>query len=326
MDRRRFLLTSLAGAVAAPLAVEAQPAPQGPARIDFIGNADSKTQASSVNAFRQGLADRGLIDGQNLRVEYRWAQGKTDRFPGIAAELVRLKVDVIIATGSVSLRAVQQATSTIPTVTILLIDPVDAGFVASYARPGGNITGLASQYEEIVTKQVQLLAEAMPGLSRLALLHHRSARPVTTTAAAAAAVKLRLTPQTLEVRDVQGFAGAFKTARDARAQAMLVLPSPILNAHRRRLIQLAASHRLPALYEFRSYVEDGGLMSYGPSIDDMFRRAAGFAGRILNGARPGELPIERPTKFELVFNLRTAKALGLTIPPALLARVDQVIE
>lgn len=312
--------------LSAPLDARAQAGAQRPARIGFIGNADPKTQASSVTAFRQGLREMALIEGQTVAIEYRWAEGNAERFPVIARELARLGVDVILATGSPALRAARQATSTIPIVTVLLIDPVDAGYVASHARPGGNVTGLASQYEEIVTKQVQLLVEAVPGLSRMALVHHPSTTVATVAAAATAASTLHVTAQVLTVKDVAGFERAFEAARDGRAQAMLVLPSPILNAHRRTLIALAARHRLPALYEFQTYVRDGGLMSYGPSIDDMFRRAASFVARILNGAKPADLPIERPTKFELTINLRTARALGLTVPPALMIQADQLLE
>jgi putative ABC transport system substrate-binding protein len=309
----------------ATLAAEAQPARPAP-RIGFIGNADPKNQASSIAAFRQGLREAGLIEGRNVEIEYRWAEGKLDRFPVVAAELVRLNVDLIVATGTSSLRAVQQATSTIPIVTVVLVDPVDAGFVASHARPGGNITGLASQYEEIVTKQVQLLADAVPKLSRLILLRHASVGPETARAAAAAADTLGIKARVIEVTDVASFEGAFRAAQDERAQAMLVLPSPILNANRRTLIRLAATHRLPAFYEFRVYVEDGGLMSYGPSIEDMFRRVAGFARRILDGAKAGDLPMERPEKFELAINRKTAKALGLPLPQTLLIQADQLID
>jgi putative ABC transport system substrate-binding protein len=268
----------------------------------------------------------GWVEGQNVSIEYRWAEGKGDRVPGFAAELVRRKVDVIIAAGPASLRAVQQATSTIPIVSAaLLTDPVRVGLVASLARPGGNITGLASQYEEIVTKHVELLAEAVPRLSRMVLLRHAASDTTTTRAAAGATDKLGLTTRVLEVSEVGDFEGAFRTARDDGTQALLVLPSPIFNAHRRVLIELAASYRLPALYEFKEYVQDGGLISYGPSIPDMYRRAASYVDRILKGAKPGDLPIERPTKFELVINLKTATALGLMIPPSLLFQADEVI-
>jgi putative ABC transport system substrate-binding protein len=207
-----------------------------------------------------------------------------------------------------------------------LIDPVDAGFVASLSRPGGNITGLASQYEELVAKQVQLLAEAVPKLSRIVLLRHASTSPATEKAAAATADTLGLKARVVEVGKVSEFEGAFRTAREDRAQAVLVLPSPVFNAHRRVVITLAARYRVPTFYEFREYVQDGGLISYGPSITDMNRRAASYVDRILKGAKPGDLPIERPTRFELVINLKTAKALGLTFPQPLLLRADQVIE
>lgn len=318
-----LVLLLLAASAAAP----AQPVGQAPAHIGFIGNSDPQTQASSVETFRQGLRDLGWIEGQNVSIEFRWAEGNVDRFPGLAAELVRLKVDVIIASGTASIRAVQQATRTIPIVSaVLLVDPVRAGFAASLARPGGNITGLASQYEEIITKQVQLLAEAVPKISRVVLLRHTSVGPVTATAAAAAAERLGLKTRALEVSTVADYEAAFKTARDAHAQALLVLPSPIFNSHRHLLITLAARYRLPASYEFKEYVQEGGLMSYGVSTQDMWRRAASYVDRILKGAKPGDLPIERPAKLELAVNLKTATALGLTIPHSLRLRADLVIE
>jgi putative ABC transport system substrate-binding protein len=326
MDRRAFLTGVTGGLLAAPLAADAQQA-KIPARIGFLGNSDPKRQAPSVKAFLQGLRDLGWIEGQTVNIEYRWAGANVDRLPVLAAELARLKVDAIVASGVPGLRAAQQATSTIPIVSgALLIDPVDAGFVASLSRPGGNITGLASQYEEIVAKQVQLLAEAVPTLSRMVLLRHTSASPATERAAAATADRLGLKAHVVEVGKVSEFERAFRTAREDRAQAVLVLPSPVFSAHRRVVITLAAQYRVPAFYEFREYVEDGGLISYGPSITDMFRRAASYVDRILKGAKAGDLPIERPVKFELVINLKTAKALGLTIPQSLLLRADQVIE
>lgn len=327
ITRRAFVSSLAAGLLATPLAAQAQPTGKASARIGVIGNSDPKTWAPEFEAFRQGLRDLGWIEGHNVSIEYRWAEGNVDRLPALAAELVRLKVDVIIASGIPSLRAVQEATSTIPIVIApLLIDPVDAGFVASLARPGGNITGLASQYEEIVTKQVQLLAEAVPKLSRMVLLRHASASTMTEKAAVAAADKLGLKAKVFEISQLAEFEGAFKRARDDRAQAVLVLPSPFFNANRRVLIKLAASYRLPAFYEFKEYVQDGGLISYGPSIPDMVRRAASYVDRILKGAKPGDLPIERPTKFELVINLKTAKALGLMIPQSLLLRADEIIQ
>jgi ABC-type uncharacterized transport system substrate-binding protein len=325
MERRTFL--AMLPLLAAPLAAEAQPAEKAPVRIGFLGNADAKTMTSSVEAFRQGLRDMGLLEGQSVTIEYRWAEGNAHRLPALAAELVRLKVNVIVVSGTPAIRAAQQATSTIPiVVAAILVDPVSAGFVTSLARPGGNITGLASEYEEIVTRHVQLLAEAVPNLARMVILRHKIMPPGTTRAAVAAADKLGLKARVLEVSEPAHFEGAFRTARDDRAQGMLVLPSPFFSAHRRTLVKLAANYRLPAFYELKGYVQDGGLISYGPSIDEMFRRAGSFVHRILNGAKPGDLPIERPEKFELVINLKTARALGLTIPPSVLARADQVIE
>jgi putative ABC transport system substrate-binding protein len=229
MERRAFVASAL-GLLAAPLIAKAQLPGKAAARVGYIGNSYPSTVAPMVAAFRQGLRDLGWIEGQSLIIEYRWAEGNPDRLPALAAELVRLKVDVIALSGTVALRAAQQATRSIPIVIgVLLIDPVDAGFVASLARPGGNITGLASQYEEIVTKQVQLLAEAVPRLSRLALLRHARIPGGTERAAAAAADRLGLKARVLEVTEVATYEGAFKTAQDDRAQAMLVLPSPFFS-------------------------------------------------------------------------------------------------
>jgi putative ABC transport system substrate-binding protein len=326
VNRRTFLCGLALGAVVAPLAVDGQHTAKAPARIGFIGNSDPKTWAPSVEAFSQGLRDLGWNEGQNVSIEYRWAEGNVDRFPKFAAELVRLKVDVIVAAGIPALRAVQRATNSIPIVSaVLLVDPVSVGLVASLGRPGGNITGLVSQYEEIITKQVQFLREAVPNLSRLVLLRHASMDTVTDRAATATAEDVGLKVQIVEVGEVIQFESAFRKARDDGAQAILVLPSPIFNAHRHALIRLAASYRLPAFYEFKEYVQDGGLMSYGPSIPEMYRRAASYVDRVLRGAKPGDLPIERPTKFELVIHMKTAKGLGLTIPPSLLLRADQII-
>ena len=325
--KRRQLIGAMAVSLLAPLSGAAQLSGKTPARVGFLGFGSPSMQARSFDAFRQGLRDLGWIEGQTVTIESRWAEGDLERLPALAAELVRLNVDVIVTGGSAAVRAVQQATRTIPIVSgAVLVDPVAGGFAESLARPGGNYTGLASQYEEIVTKQVELLREVVPRLSRLAILYHTSVGPVTAKAAASAADRLRITPQILEVRQVAHFEGAFGTARRQRAQALLVLPNPGFNAHRPTLVALAASHRLPALYEQGEFVADGGLMSYGVDVGAMYGRAASYVNRILNGAKPGDLPIERAAKFELIINLKTAKALGLTIPPAVLARADQVIE
>lgn len=320
-------LTGLAlASLAGPLTARAQPAANARV-IGYLGNADAKTGTANLEAFRQGLRDLGWIEGKTVRIEPRWAEGNVDRFPVLAAELVRLRVDALVVSGPSALRAARAATSTIPIVIgAFLVDPVRAGFVKSLARPGGNITGVVSQYEDIVAKQVQLLHEAVPTLSRLVVLRHTGSAVLTVDVAAAAAERRGLRVQVLEVGDAAELEGAFRTARNAGGQAVHVLPSPIFNAHRRQLIDLAARHRLPAAYEFREYVEAGGLLSYGAKLPDMFRRAATYVDRILNGASAGDLPMERASTFELVINLRTARMLGLTIPPALLQRADQLIE
>ena len=328
MNRRAFL-AGLGAGLAVAQGAGAQLAAMASPRLGFLGNSDSKTEGALLNGFRDGLKDFGLIEGRTITIDYRWAEGNPERLPSLAADLVRLKCDVIGASGSPAVRAAQQATNTIPIVILaLLVDPVKAGFVASFSRPGGNITGVASQYEEIGAKQVQLLTEAIPGISRLVLLRDAGnpGSRLTATAAVDAAAQLGLNARLIEVRQPGEFESAFRAARTGRAQAIHILPSPFFSAHRRALIKLADTNRLPALYEFRQYVEDGGLMSYGVDIRDMYRRSASFVDRILKGARPGDLPIERPTKFELIINLKTAKALGLTIPPSLLLRADQVIE
>jgi putative ABC transport system substrate-binding protein len=325
MDRRAFIGMLAGGLFAVPLKVEAQQT-EKVWRIGFLGNGDGRNDTETLETFRQGLHELGWIEGRTITMEYRWANGQTERLPKLASELVRAKSDVIIVSGSVGVEAARKATRDIPIViAAILIDPASAGFVASLAHPEGNITGVASQYEEVVTKQVQLLTEAMPGLSRLVILARTRGAAVQATAATAAG-NLGLKARLVKVREVADFEGAFREARDGRAQAIHVLPSPFFSAHRRVLINLAARYRLPAMYEFREYVQDGGLMSYGVSLPDMYRRAATYVDKILKGAKAGDLPIERPTKFELVINLKTAKALGLTIPPSLLQRADQVIE
>ena len=307
-----------------PLVSEGQPI--GAPRVGYLGNGKSTALSAQLEAFRRGLRELGWIEGQSVTIDYRWAEGNPDRLPALFGELVQAKVNVIVLAGAAAIRAAKEARSAIPTVFVSLADPVTLGFVPSLARPGGNMTGVASEFEELATKQLQLLKEAVPKISRVALLHRPEIAPAVLTAAEASARRLGLTVRTLKVAEVAELENAFKKARSERAGAIQVLPSPYFNAQRARLAELAARYRLPAVYEFRNYVEDGGLMSYGPSIDEMFHRTASYVDRILKGAQPGDLPIERPTKFELVINLRTAKALGLTIPPSVLLRADQVIQ
>lgn len=295
-------------------------------RIGFLDVGRSTTYSASRQAFLRGLQELGWIEGQTMTIDYRWAEGDPSRLPTLVTELVRAKVDVIVLSGAPSIRAAQKVTNTIPIVFVVLTDPVNLGFVKSFARPGGNMTGLASQFEEIITKQLQLLKEAIPNLSRVALLQYVSLPGAVLTAAETAARSLGLTTRVFRVADLAQLENAFKVAQNERVDAVQVLPSPLFNAQRGRLIELAARYRLPAFYEFKDYVQDGGLMSYGPSISEMYGRSASYVDRILKGANPSDLPIERPAKFEFVINLKTAKALGLTIPQSLLLRADEVIQ
>ncbi len=324
MDRRTFIGAVAAFLGTAPRAATAQLAKSH--RIGFLGNGSPTTLSSQYEVFQRNLRELGWIEGQNVTIENRWAEGNPDRLPALVAELVQAKVDVIVVSGTPAIRAAHRATSTIPIVFVVLTDPVTMGFVPSLARPGGNMTGVASQFEELITKQLQLLKEGVPNLSRVALLRQSGLPTPVLTAAESAARSLGLTARTLNVAGPAEFENAFKVARSERAGAILVLPSPYFEVQHTRLIELAARHGLPACYELGNYVRDGGLMSYGPSIDAMYARSASYVDRILKGVNPGDLAIEQPTKFELVINLKTAKALGLTIPPSLLLRADELIQ
>jgi len=297
----------------------------GSARIGLLGFGTPSREPSQINAFRAGLRELGWTEGQNAMIEYRWAEDHLERLPTLVSELVQARVDVLLVTGSLGIRAARAVTRTVPVVFIVLVDPVAIGVAKSFAHPGGNMTGLASQFDLLITKQLQLLREALPGLSRVALLKYNGDTTTTMTAAEAAARGLGLQALSIGVNDVNEFETAFRSARNEHAGAAQVLPSPFFDAHRVRLIELAAQYRLPAFYEFRNYVRDGGLMSYGPSIDEMFYRAASYVDRILRGAEPGDLPIERPPKIEFVVNMKTAAALGLALPQSLLLQVDELI-
>jgi len=323
MDRRTFIGAAAACVAAAPLVADAQPARLR--RIGYVGNASANPGRPQLEAFRRGLRELGWIEGQTFAVEFRWADGNPERIPQLVAELLEAKVDVIVLSGPLAIAAAQRATSTIPVVFVVLTDPVAAGFVRSLARPGGNMTGVASEYEELITKQLQLLKEAVPDVSRVALLRHTRSAPAVLAAVESAARSMGLAVRTLEVTGAADFENAFKLARSERVGAVHVLPSPFIGAQRARVIELAARYRLPAFYELRIYVQDGGLMSYGPSVDDMYGRSAAYVDRILKGANPGDLAIERPARFEFVINRKTAAALGLPIPQALLRQADEVI-
>jgi putative ABC transport system substrate-binding protein len=325
--RLAILAAPVLAIVAAPLAAEAQPAAKV-ATIGYLGNSSAASESHLVGAFRQGLHDLGYTEGQNILIEYRWADGKYDRLPEFAAEMVRRKVDVILTVGTPGALAAEGATHTIPIVMASAGDPVAAGLVTSLARPGGNITGLNANSPEANGKRVELLKEILPQLSRIAVLMN-PANPVTAVhwrATQAAADTLRLKIEPVEVKTVEGFEPAFAAVTKHRPGALLMLSDRILLAEQGRILGFAARQRLPAVYPYREFVDASGLMSYSPTFPDMFRRAATFVDKILKGARPGDLPIEQPAIFELVINLKTAKALGLTIPPAVLARADDVIE
>ena len=322
--RRTFIGAAAACLVARPLALAAQSA-RVP-RIGILNNGLAATASPQLVAFREGMRDLGWTEGERVTFEIRWAEGKPERIPALIEEFVRAKVDVIVISGPNAMRAAQRTTSTIPVVFLLLVDPVSMGFVQSLARPGGNMTGVSSQFEELITKQLQLLKEAVPGLSRVAMLRHAEGAQAILQAAQDAAQRLGLEARTFTVAGVGDLENAFKKARSERVGAVQVLPSPFLGAHRGALVEVAARYRLPAIYELRFYVLDGGLMSYGPNIDRMWVRAASYVDRILKGAKPGDLAIEQAERFDLVINLKTAAALGIVIPPSLLQRADEVVQ
>jgi putative ABC transport system substrate-binding protein len=328
LDRRTFVCTLTGSLLAAPLAAEAQQA----GRVYRIGvlmnKASDPAESRQWQGLWLGLRERGWIEGENILIELREAEGNSSRVPELAADLVRRKMDLIVTRGSLFTGAVKATTSSIPIVFIAHADPVGTGHVASLARPGGNITGLAILQTEIGAKGLEILRSVGPTVTRVAVLWH----PGTPSAAPGLkaleepARRLRLDLQPVGARGPAELEGAFAAMSRARAQGVLVLATPIFFGERQRLGELAIAHRLPTMFQIRDYAEAGGLMSYGADLADLYRRAAIPVDKILKGAKPGDIPIEQPTKFELIINLRTAKALGLTIPPSLLQRADQVIE
>ena len=330
MERRTFMAMLTGGLLASPLAAEAQQAVKI-ARIGFLTPNMAASPPHVREAFLQGLRDLGYVEGRNVVIEYRDAEGKSERFPALAAELVALKVDVIVAPGTPAALAAKQATRTLPIVFPIAGDPVTSGLVTSLARPGGNVTGLSILDPDLVGKCLEQLKQAVPGVSGVAVLWQpgglgeRTDKDMLKGAEVAArALGVRL--QFVEARGPADFDRAFSEMTRARAGALTVLPSTMFLHERRRLVDLAARNRLPAVYPWREAVDAGGLMAYGANIADLFRRAATYVDKILKGAKPADLPVEQPTKFELVINLKTAKALGLTIPQSVLGRADQVIE
>jgi ABC-type uncharacterized transport system substrate-binding protein len=296
-------------------------------RIGVLSNATAPEVLPLWEAFRQGLRDRGWVEGKNVVIEYRWAEGRVERFPSLAAELVSLRPNLIVTVSTLGARAAKQATSAIPIVMVYVGDPVEEGLVASLAQPGDNVTGLSFfAGPEIVGKYLELLKEAVPKVSRAAVLFHQATHPVFLREAQAAAQALAVKLQPLEVRSPNDLEDAFAAMTRGRANGLVVLPHPFTFAHARRIADLAAKKRLPAVYGFRESVEAGGLMAYAANAPDMFRRAAVYVDKILKGAKPSELPVEQPTKFEFVINLKTAKQIGVTIPPNVRARADKVIK
>jgi putative ABC transport system substrate-binding protein len=327
--RRREFISLLGGAAASsiswPLAARAQQ-PRLPT-IGYLGESTPSAQSQRTAAFVQRLREFGWIEGRTVVIEYRWAEGRSESFAEFAAEFVRLKVDVIVTSGTALIIAAKQATSLIPIVFALAGDPVGTGLVTSLARPGGNVTGLSSQTTDLAAKRVELLREVLPGLRRLAIMANVGslASVLAMGEVRAAARTFGLEVATLEIRRAQDIAPAFDALKGS-AEALYVAADPLVFSNRVRLATFTLAARLPTIYTSREFVEGGGLMSYGPNLPDLFRRAADFVDKILRGAKPRDLPVEQPTKFELVINLTTAKALGLAIPTSFLLRADEVIE
>jgi putative tryptophan/tyrosine transport system substrate-binding protein len=324
--KRRAFITLLGGAAAAwPLAARAQ---QVKLRtIGFLGANTPSTDGQWVAAFVQRLRERGWIDGHTVAIEYRWAEGRAERAADIAAELVRLKVDIIVTYATVPALAAKHATAAIPIVFAAVSDPVGTGLVANLARPGANATGLSNQMVDTAGKKLEFLREVVPGLRRLAILVNVS-NPAVVLEMGEVQVAARtsgLEVATSEIRRVEDIASAIDALKN-RADALYVCADPLVSTHRIRVNTLALAARLPTMHGLREYVEAGGLMSYGPNLPDLFRRAADYVDKILRGTKPGDIPVEQPTKFDFVVNLTTAKALGLEVPPTLLARADEVIE
>ena len=328
ISRRAFVASLTGGLLAAPLAVVAQQVP----KLAKIGVLLQTTPTASVHlaeAFRQGLRELGYVDGKTFVLELRYGESRPERLAELARELVGLKMDVIVAAGAdLATAALKRHTQTIPIVMVNTTDPVGTGLVASLAHPGGNITGLSNVSSELSGKRLELLKEVVPELSRVAVLWNPEIRGAVLDykGTESAARALRVEPQSVEVSHAGDLDRAFSAVTSQRAQAIVVLPNPVGFGNRPRIASFAHRNRLPSMYAQREYVDAGGLMSYGPSLSDLFRRAAIYVDKILRGARPGDLPVEQPRKFELIINLKTAKALGLTIPASLLGRADEVIQ
>ena len=323
--RRAFLLAAAAWpALAWAGAVRAQ----APPTVRRIGLLSGSSPSVTYQAFRLGLRDLGWVEGKNLSIEYRHAEGRHDRLPDLAADLVRLKVDVIVTTVTSDSLAAQKATRAIPIVMVAAGDPVANGLIESLARPGGNVTGLSQMLQELSGKRLELLKEMVPKLSRVAVLWNPQSASATLNwkENQQPARQLGIQLHSLEVRSPNDFDQAFADATRARAGALAILPDPVISTNLKRIVDFAAKSRLPSIYQSSEFADAGGLVTYGPDRADLFRRAAAYVDKILKGAKPGDLPIEQPTKFELVINMKTAKALGIKVPNSILVRADKVIE
>jgi putative ABC transport system substrate-binding protein len=328
----RFTVRRLATALAlvllaAPLAAEAQQPAKIP-RICWVGAGSPATGGHQVHAFLQGLRELGYLDGQNVAIEYRWANGKLERLPALVADMVRLRVDVIVSSATAAIRAAKEQTSTIPIIMAGVTDPVGVGLVASLSRPGGNITGLTHLSPELTAKRLQLLKEVVARLSRVAVLwdpNHPGAQGAFNEARVAAQA-LHVTLISMQAQNLEELNAVLLSIGKDRPQALFALADTFTFFHRGLITEVAARHKLPGMFHMREFADAGGLMSYGANFADLARHAAVYVGKILKGAKPADLPVEQPTKFELVINLKTAKALGLTIPASVLAQADHVIE
>jgi putative tryptophan/tyrosine transport system substrate-binding protein len=331
--RRRKFISLIGGAAAAwPLAARAQPSGKIP-RIGYLvtGSLESSEARATIDAFRQGLRQLGYAEGRNIVIEYRAADGKIERFRGLAAELVRLNPDLIVASNTPAAIAARQATATIPIVAAVMGDPVEDGLVTSLAQPGGNVTGLTFLAPELTAKRMQLLKDALPNVSRVAALWHPGAYGERTMndmlqATQAVAQTLGVQLQPIEVRRGEELNRAFSTMTRDRTGALFLFPSPMFFYERRRIVELAATHRLPSMSQAREFVELGGLIAYGANINDLVRRSTIYVDRILKGAKPADLPVEQPTRFELVINLKAARDLGIEVPLPVMIRADEMIE
>jgi len=326
--RRREFIALIANVMVRPKMAHAQQAGKRP-RIGYLGVSSSSLEPHYVGAFRPKLRELGHVDGENLAIEYRRAEGQDDRLPSLAIELVGLHPDIIVTTGTPGALAAMQATKTIPIVMASSADPVAAGLVASLARPRENVTGFTILGPELEAKRLELLKQTVPNVARIGILRNPSNPAVVSyfeaTKTAGRSLQIALDP-VAEVRRVDEFDNAFLAIASARTHALALLADRFLLAHRDRIVEFAAAQQLPSMYPYREYVDAGGLISYAPSYIELFRGAATYVDKILKGAKPSDLPIQEPTKFELVVNLKTAKALGLTVPPTLLATADEVIE